>query len=398
VTPRALAASLAVIASYDELWSGIAVVAAPGVEASAGVGHDGYTLWVFAVPLLLSALVEAPIALWSDRLPRRRLAGCGLFVLAAALALCALPGPIWLLSLGLALAGAASGVACGAAQAELVAQPGGAARAMSRWVAFANAGDLLCPLVVATALHYGGSYRAALAWAACLGSAQALLLLCTRAPRPAPNEPADVDDAATLRLREALRHALRQRRLWGLLFASACCCLLDELVVALAALRLHGELGWSGARIAAAMTGMSIGGLLGALLAERAVVRGDPRVVLALSALVSLAALGLLVFTGSGWVAALALVLVGLSAAPHYPLLKAAAYEALPGRPGLVNALAQTLVAFEVAIPVVLGVIAARFGVGAALAALSLQPLVVLAACWFRRSPRTFGPERLLPP
>jgi predicted MFS family arabinose efflux permease len=363
------------------LWSGIAVVAAPGVEAAAGVGHDGYTLWVFAVPLLLSALVEAPIAVWSDRLPRRRLAGWALFVLAAALALCALPGPIWLLSLGLALAGAASGVACGSAQAELVAvQPGGAARALSRWIAFANAGDLLCPLAVAAALHYGGSYRAALAAAALLGAVQALSLLCTRAPSPAQGEPADDDGTPALPLREALRHAVRQRRLWGLLVAAGCCCLLDELVVALAALRLHGELGWSGAQIAVAMTGMSLGGLLGALVAERALVRGDPRVLLALSALASLAALGLLIVTASGWVAALALVLVGLSAAPHYPLLKAAAYEALPGRPGLVNALSQLLVPLEVAIPVLLGVIAARHGVGAALAALALQPLVVLAA------------------
>jgi fucose permease len=302
-------------------------------------------------------------------------------VLAAALALCALPGPIWLLSLGLALAGAASGVACGSAQAELVAaRPGGAARAMSRWIAFANAGDLLCPLVVAAALHYGGSYRAALAAAALLGAAHALSLLCARAPSSAAREPAEDDGTPPLPLREALRQAVRQQRLWGLLLAAACCCLLDELVVALAALRLHAELGWSGAQIAVAMTGMSLGGLLGALIAERAVVRGDPRSVLALSALASLAALGLLVVTTSGWIAALALVLVGISAAPHYPLVKAAAYEVLPGRPGLVNALSLLLVPFEVAIPVLLGVIAERHGVGAALAALSLQPLVVLTA------------------
>lgn len=364
------------------------MVAAPGVEQAAGVGHAGYTLWVFAVPMLLSALIEAPIALWSDRVPRRRLTAAALAVLAAALALCALPVPIALLSLGLALAGAASGVACGCAQAELVAtHPGGAASAMSRWVAFAAAGDLVCPLVVAAALELGGSYRAALLAIAGLGAAQAPLLATRRELAPASVD--GDDDAAranAVPLPAAVRLAAGQPRLWLLLLAAACCCLLDELVVALAALRLQRELGGSGAQVAAALTALSCGSLLGAVITERAVARNDPRIVLALSALASVAALALFVTTSSGAVAALALVLLGVAAAPHYPLVQAAAYELLPGRPGLVNALSELLVAVEVVLPALIGLIAARHGLGAALAALSLQPLIVLvAACGRRR-------------
>src|SRR6185295_4129309 len=102
--------------------------------------------------------------LLSDRVERRRLLAGGLGVLSASLALCALSEHGWSLSLGLALAGAASGVACGAAQAEIVtARPEHAERALNRWAAFAAAGDVLAPLLVAAVAYGGGSHRVALA-------------------------------------------------------------------------------------------------------------------------------------------------------------------------------------------------------------------------------------------
>ena len=42
----------------DELWSGVAVVAAPDVEREQSIGHGAYALVVFALPMLGSALLE----------------------------------------------------------------------------------------------------------------------------------------------------------------------------------------------------------------------------------------------------------------------------------------------------------------------------------------------------
>jgi hypothetical protein len=69
---------------------------------------------------------------------------------------------------------------------------------------------------------------------------------------------------------------------------------------------------------------------------------------------------------------------LGASAAPQYALLKARAYAASPGRPGVVNALAQVFVLIDVAGPLAFGVVADAFGVRAALACLAVQPLAVL--------------------
>ncbi len=58
-----------------------------------------------------------------------------------------------------------------------------------------------------------------------------------------------------------------------------------------------------------------------------------------------------------------------------YALLKAAAYEEAPGRPGVVNAIAQVFFGLELALPLAVGFVAAHYGLVLALASLSLQPL-----------------------
>ena len=75
-----------------------------------------------------------------------------------------------------------------------------------------------------------------------------------------------------------------------------------------------------------------------------------------------------------------ALLLLGCSAAPHFALLQAAAYAAVPGRPGLVNAASQLFFGVEIVLPLLVGLVAARFGLAVAIACLALQPIVVLGA------------------
>jgi MFS family permease len=346
-------------------------------------------LWTFAVPMLVASLIEAPIALVSDRYSRTRVLSGGLFVLALSLAGCALAETPWLLAIGLSIAGAASGVACGAAQAELVTiHPGGPHQAMSRWIAFSALGDALTPPLIAASLWIG-SYRAAL-WilAVALGT-QALvsgwmggraarrgLLAAAANGREVVDEP---DGAPAMPLKAALQTIREKPELWWWLFAAASCALLDEVVVALAVLRLDLERSWATGAIAAAMTGFSMGGVLGALATEQLLKRFTPRRLLFGCTCGSMATLALFIAAPWPWLSLAALFTLGAFAACHYPLVKGTAYELAPGQPGLVNAIAQVYVAVEVVLPLAAGAIAERYGLAAGLAALAFEPAVVLA-------------------
>lgn len=388
--------ALAVIGAIDELWSGVAVVAAPEVEKLHDISHAGYTLWVFAVPILVASLIEAPIALLSDRMPRKLVLASSLGMLAVSLLLAALAPTPWLLAGALALAGAASGVACGTAQAELVTRyPGGAAPAMTRWIAFSAAGDALTPLAIALVYGLGGTHRSVLALLAALLAVQAV---CTywsagrgvAATSGTAEDQTDTDpESASVPLRAALASAARNPRLWLFLFGAACCALLDEVVVALGALRLHDDLGWSDEHVAFVMTGLSSGAVIGAVASERLLGHFSSRRLLLCAAAGSCVFLGVVICSTSAPVIASALFLLGVTCALHYPLVKAAAYELVPGQPGVVNALQQAFVGMDIALPLAVGAIASRFGLAAALASLSAEPLVliVVALCWRTSKP-----------
>lgn len=373
VRARASFSALFLLGFYDELWSGVAVVAAPDVEQSYAFDHDGYALWVFALPLLCSAAIEAPLALASDRIGQRRVLSFGLLLLGAALALGAGTQQAWLFSLALALAGAGSGAACAAAQGELIAtSPLGGARAMSRWTAYAALGDALTPLLVAGLAFCGFGYRAALLMLALTVVVQALVSLPGRGPA---SHPVEEEEAASPVA--ALRSLAHKPRLALLLLTSSLCCLLDEVVVALVALRMRVDQAHSLSVVTAGSSAIALGGVVGALLSDRLLVHSDARRILIGSSITSLLALLLLGQTVAALPALVLLALLGVSVAPHHALIQAAAYEQLPGRPGLVNAALQLFVVVEIMAPLAIGVIAAQISLDAALLALSVQPLVV---------------------
>lgn len=330
-------------------------------------------------------MIEVPIAIASDRVSRASVLAGSLGVLAFSLAGCALAHDAWVLSLGLALAGTSSGIACGAAQAELVTSfPGGPHRAMSRWIAFAAAGDALTPPLIGLALWAFGSYRGALWMLAVVLALQAALSgwTATRAQPAAANGSdeltPDPDAAPSLPLRAAIAKAAGKPALWLWLFAAASCTLLDEVIVALAALRLDRDYGWPAGSIAAAVSGFSIGAVVGAIASEHLLRIASPRRLMITCSLGSIVFLSAFIFAPSPAVAVVALFLLGCCSTTHYPLVKATAFELAPGQPGLVNAIAQLFVVLEIALPLAIGALAQHFGLRVALAALAFEPLVVL--------------------
>jgi MFS family permease len=350
------------------------------VERELGLSHGAYAAVVLVGPQIVAAVLEGGVAIVSDALDRRRLAAAGQVVLAAALLAAGCARSPWTLTFALAIAGAASGVACGAGQALLVLESAsGAHRAMTRWTLFASVGDLLAPLVTAAAIAAGVSYRGAMVAVALVVAVQAASLLRARSDGMTQASPPDVQsDVAS-----GVAGALRERRLWAWLFAAAMCTLLDELVVALASLRLHQEQGVGEATSAGAAVAFALGSVIGAALADRVGSSQPPRWVLVASAVACAAPCGVLAGADHPALTCAALLGLGITAAPQHALCQAFAYRELPDRPGAVQALGQAFVVVDVVAPLLLGLVADRFGLRVALGCLLAQPVVVTlcAAC-----------------
>ena len=351
------------------------------MELDLGLSHQAYVTFVYALPLAAAAILEAGTALLSDVWSRARLVILGQSALAAALFFTAWTSSPWGLASGLALAGAASGVACGAAQALLVvARPEDTDRAMVRWSLYCAIGDVLAPLMTAVAIAFGHSYRAAMGAIAIVVSTQcAISATLVRDKRlegryEGSAEPLEGKEP----LRAALPRALHLPRLWAGLFAAAWCTLLDELVIALAVLRLAHERAASVPVATAVALTFSVGSVMGAAMTEHAVARASPRrVLVASAALTAIALLGLLSSRSALEVGG-ALLAVGLASSPHHALAFAQAYGEIPEHPGAVQAMGQIFVVVDVAAPLALGAIADRFGLDSALGCLLVQPAIVL--------------------
>jgi MFS transporter, FSR family, fosmidomycin resistance protein len=324
------------------------------------------------------------VALWSDAAQRRWLVLAGQSGLAAALLVTAWSHSAWGLSIGLALAGAASGVACGAAQAMLLAANGQTAdRVMLRWTLFAAVGDVLTPMVAASAIAFGFSYRGAMVAIAVLVAAQCAGMARLAAEPRGRREPPATGPAQSLA--SALAVAVRHSRLWVWLFAAASCTLLDEIVVALVALWLERDQGLSDALAAAAPVTFCVGSVLGVALTDSVVARLGGRGVLIVSGVLCALAIAAILAPRHPLLSCIALFLVGVTCAPHHALAMARAYDELPDSPGTVQAIAQWFVLVDVLAPLALGFVADRFGLSAAIASLVLQPaVIVVCACLVR--------------
>jgi fucose permease len=118
-----------------------------------------------------------------------------------------------------------------------------------------------------------------------------------------------------------------------------------------------------------------VGAILGVLLADRLLTKMAPLRLLFASCLACTASYVAWLCASTVWASALLFLLVGMTAAPMYPIASAQAYAALPGRSGTVNAAGHVFTPFTLAVPWVLGAVADYSSVGVALLLLLLQPI-----------------------
>lgn len=372
-------------ALLDELTTGLLVVALPLLRDRLNLSYAEAGL-IFTAGALSSVLLEPPITLAADRRSLRVPILAGMVALTAGYALAGLAPGYALLLVAVALIFPAIGTAVGLSQSALIdaAPPHQAAPTMTRWTLISGVGDLLAPLGVGVGVVAGLGWTALCLVAGGLWLAAALVLAPARFPaahEPAESAPTDAEDedqGELLRRLRDLRLALRDRALLRWAAISTLATTLDEVFLAFAALYLHDRLHAPQEAVSAAIAVAVGAGLAALILLDRLGQRTSGRRLLPWMAALALTGVALLLVAPTVPLAALALAVVAFAAAGWYPLAQAAAYATRPGRAALVRTVGLLGDPIEIVLPGVTGLIAARFGLSAALAFLALGPLAML--------------------
>jgi FSR family fosmidomycin resistance protein-like MFS transporter len=350
---------------------------------------------LLAVPSILAHLIEPVFGLLGDGRHRRALIRGGGVAFAAALALIALGGGFWALLAALVLLYPASGALVGLSQATLAdahAEEGGHERGMAWWALAGWIGALAGPLLVGLAASAAFGWRGVVALLA--AAAVPVVALVWRLPMAAPPE-ADADRATVAVVREGAREAwraLRRREVWRLLALLEVANLLLDVLLAYLALYLVDV-----ARASDAQAGLAVGvwtgaGLLGSTLLIPLLDRVSGERYVRASALAALVVFPAFLLVEALPARLALLAVLGLLTAGWYPVLQGRLYATMPGRSASVLTLCNVSGLVAALVPLGLGVVAERVGLGTTLWLLAVAPAVLLAGLPRDVASRSDGP------
>lgn len=363
----------------DEMVSGIPVLTLPLARDELHLSYAQVGL-IFTIVDLTRLLVNPALEAASDHWSKPRLVLGGLLGMVLGFTLAsASPTFGWLL-LAFVVMGATNGAAVSIGGNILIDQnPGAAMATTTRWVFLSTIGDLLGPLFVAGTIALQGSWRllmglGALIWltVACLLSLQRVTAL------PTPHVALADGQSLWQSMRANLRDGIRTPLLLRWLLLATLPSLLDEMFLGFAGLFLTDKLGITPQFISIALLAPTVGGLLSLTWLDRKGHTLAPGQLLGIAALVSLVGiLGLV--TAAHWALALpALLLTGLGASPWYTVAQAQALKSLPGRSGTVGALQAIFAPIEIVAPLLIGLVAERWGIQAGIVVFLIAPILVL--------------------
>ena len=360
-----------------------------------------------AVPLIVGSLLELPMGVLSGPGPRRRrfILGGGLVFVAAVLA-AGLARSFAVLVIALTAFFPASGAFVSLTQATLMdAAPDRQAQHMARWTLAGSVGAVAGPLLAAAVLAAGGSWRLAFVSVAVAAAAVWVAVAVTGRPRhdqhpalaagpgsAAEPGPAGVassagqdDENGWPGWRSAVTLVRRSGALRWLALLEVSDLLLDVLTAFLAVYLV--SIVHASPTVAALGVAVRLGaGLAGDVILIRLLERRDSRRVLQVSVLLALILFpAFLLVPGIGPKLVL-LAALTLATAPWYPVLQAELYGCLPGNSGLAVSLTSAASLAGGLGPLVVGLLAQRFGLGWAMASLCVAPVAMLAVARRRSS------------
>ena len=337
---------------------------------------------MLSAPALAANVIEIPIGLLADG-PRRRwlvVAGGVVFV-AALLTISVAPGFTVLLS-ALVVLYPASGAFVALSQADLMdADTSRREQNMARWNLAGSLGALAGPALLVAAVFAGGGWRGAYAAVAVAGAVAlaGLALTLTRRTSTAL-EKFSLAQAA----RATLQSLRRGEVLRNLLLLEVSDLMLDVLTgyLALYFVDVLGEPPWIGALVVGVRIASGLAGdVLTVHLLERVSGVGYVK---ATAARAMLAFPAFLLVPGAG-PKLVAIAVLSLLTAGWYPVLQARLYESLPGQSGAQLAIGNVFRIAAAPVPLLIGLVAARLGLGAALWIFAASPVLLTVLLAIRR-------------
>jgi MFS family permease len=359
----------------DEFASGMPTIGVPGIQADFELRYSTAAFLVFTGPLFVAWLLEPPLFLLADRRSKKLFVCGGLFAMGLLDVIVGISGSFYVVAGALLLSGVASGAGVSLSQATLMdLYPENRERLMTRWGFMGAAGDLAAPALFWLLALFALGWRSAFVIAGAVILVYAVLLSRQHFPPPRQHSQA-AGDVGEMSTRDALRAAFRDRRLLLWLFGAWLCSLMDEILVAFGALHMRDNLGADAETRSLILMSFMLGALVALPVLERLLARFPALALLRAAALGTAAAYVGWLMASNAVSSGIWMFATGLFSVCLYPLAKAQAYHALPGRSGMLNAIRHVFTPLDVAMPLVLGLVADAFGLLPALAVLLAQPI-----------------------
>ncbi|BDP41296.1 hypothetical protein DAETH_12650 [Deinococcus aetherius] len=370
-----LTAALAV-ELLDELVDGVTGAAWPLVRQDLSLSYAEIGL-LLGVPALLANLIEPAFGVLADFGRRRALILGGGVVFALSLALFAVAGGFWPLLLASVLFYPASGAFVALTQAALMdADPARREQNMARWALAGSVGNVVGPLLIGLAVTLGLGWRPVFALLAAL--TVAVLALAWRSREALAGE-GDGDTSPSWRIAAAEGWAaLRRGEVRRFLILLECANLPLDVFRGFLALYFVDAVGTSPALASLAVAVLTGVGLVGDALVVPLLERVSGLHFLRLSAWAVAVVLPAFLLVPSPGVKLALVGALGLLTSGWYAVLQARLYGSLPERSGTVMALGSVAGLAGGAVLPLLGLVADRFGVTAAMWLLLAGPLALI--------------------
>ncbi len=340
---------------------------------------------LLSLPTIASNVIEPVVGVLGDTGWRRRLILGGGVLFAAGLVLFAASPSFLPLLLAFALLYPASGAFVSLSQATLLdLEPARREQNMARWNVAGSVGAVGGPLLLAglVVLHLG--------WRPLFAALAVLTLpaIALAASQLGDHSCPDGEESLLTGLRGALRE-LRRPSVLRWLALLECSDLLADVLLGYLALYFVDVAGATASQAALAVTVWTGAGLAGSLLLLPLLARFDGLLYLRASALAALIVFPLLLLV-PGLLPKLLLVgCLALINAGWYPVLQARLYAELPERSGTAMAVGTIFGTGAAILPILVGLVAQRAGLHAALWLLAAGPIVILLG--LPRSPHPYN-------
>lgn len=342
---------------------------------------------LLSVSYLVANLVEPFLGILADAGKRRVLVLAGGLCYALGMLLVALsPGfPILMVSFVL-LAPATGGFVSLSQGALMDADLAGHERNMARWTVAASLGFAAGPLALGGAVLLGAGWRGLFVVFAVVTAI--LTVLVIRLPLHHWENRLKAESLG-VSLRAALA-ALRRWEVWRWLVLLQFSDMMLEVLPGFLALYMHDVVGATVGQAGLAVLVWSVSGVVGEFAVLRMLERVRGLSYLRVSAVVLLVAYPAFLLVPGLWPKLVLVALLSLLNSGWYPIIQGQVYSSLPGRSGTALALGNLAGLFGGMIPLVVGLVAERLDLRAAMWLLAIGPLVLLVGV-FRRAAHQRG-------